>query len=261
MKEIESIRRQSKSRRVLLLGLGITMALGGVVGLLLPILPGLPLLIAGTVLLSRECPSFHRVLEKYQVRFSDVRRHLASWLKPHEAWGTRFPRPASDSSMVPAIASNSVSQEKSRAAPEVRSARKRNSSCAKAVAAGSEILIFDHNLEDLPWHAAPFEARGFEVYKCTSIESALRCIEREELDFALVDQGSAAFEGLRVIRHLVRYNPHAPFVVLTREPDVQCYQQAFSQGAVDYLEKPVPLAEINWMIDRFLSLPATEEGR
>jgi hypothetical protein len=28
-----------------------------------------------------------------------------------------------------------------------------------------------------------------------SIESAMRCIEREEFDIALVDQGSAAFEG------------------------------------------------------------------
>jgi hypothetical protein len=40
---------------------------------------------------------------------------------------------------------------------------------------------------------------GFEVHKCMSIESAMRCIEREEFDIAVVDQGSPAFEGRRVI--------------------------------------------------------------
>jgi hypothetical protein len=58
-----------------------------------------------------------------------------------------------------------------------------------------KVLIFDEDIETIVRHAEPFEAQGFEVHKCMSIESAMRCIEREEFDIALVDQGSAAFEG------------------------------------------------------------------
>jgi DNA-binding response OmpR family regulator len=110
------------------------------------------------------------------------------------------------------------------------------------------VLIFDENIEDLGRYAEPFEVRGFEVHRCMSVEAAMRCAEREELDFALVDQGSPAFEGLRVIRHLVRYNPQTPFVVVTRRKDMLCCQQALALGAMDYLEKPVSGAQMSCVI-------------
>ena len=113
------------------------------------------------------------------------------------------------------------------------------------------VLIFDEDVEDLARQAEPFEAHGFEVYKCTSIETAMRCIEREELDFALIDQVSPAFEGIRVVRHLVRYNLRTPFIVVARCKDIRCLQQALALGAMDYWGKPVISAEMNWLIERY----------
>ena len=121
--------------------------------------------------------------------------------------------------------------------------------------AARKVLIFDEDIEDLTRHAEPFEAHGCEVHKCMSVETAMRSIEREEFDFALVDQGSTAFEGLRVIRHLVRYNLHIPFIVITRWKDGMCYQQALTLGATDYLEKPVSSAEMNWIIKNRFGSP------
>jgi DNA-binding NtrC family response regulator len=115
-----------------------------------------------------------------------------------------------------------------------------------------KVLIFDEHLEDLTQLAEPFEAQGFEVHKCMSVETAKRCVEREEFDFALVDQGAPVFEGLRVLRHLVRYNLRTPFVVVAQHKDLQCYQQALALGAVDYLEKPVPKAEMDRIIHDYL---------
>jgi ActR/RegA family two-component response regulator len=109
-------------------------------------------------------------------------------------------------------------------------------------------LIFDEDIEDLARHAEPFEAHGFEVHKCMSVEAAMRSIEREEFEFALVDQGSSAFEGCRVIRHLARYSSHTPFVVVARRKEMACCQQALALGATDYLEKPVPRAEMDRII-------------
>ena len=112
----------------------------------------------------------------------------------------------------------------------------------------SKVLIFDEDIEDLARAAEPFEAHGFEVHKCTTVEAAMRSIEREEFAFALVDQGSPAFEGLRVIRHLARYNSPTPFVVVARRKEMVCCQQALALGATDYLEKPVLRAELNLII-------------
>jgi ActR/RegA family two-component response regulator len=55
----------------------------------------------------------------------------------------------------------------------------------KTLGAARKVLIFDEDIEDLTRHAEPFEARGCEVHKCMSVETAMRCIEREEFDFAL----------------------------------------------------------------------------
>lgn len=125
---------------------------------------------------------------------------------------------------------------------------------AETLRAPRKILIFDEDAGDLSRHAEPFEAHGFEVHRCMSVEAAMRCVEREEFDFALVDQGSTAFEGLRVIRHLVRYNLRTPFIVVARCRDALCCQRALALGAMDYLQKPIPRAEMHWIIDTYFAI-------
>lgn len=126
---------------------------------------------------------------------------------------------------------------------------------ARMLRATRKVLVFDQDVIDLARHSEPFEARGFEVHKCMSVETAMRCVEREDFDFVLVDQGSPGFEGIRVIRHLVRYNSPAPFVVIAQRKDSLCHQKALALGAMDYLEKPVSGAEIDRIIEKYLVSP------
>jgi ActR/RegA family two-component response regulator len=121
-----------------------------------------------------------------------------------------------------------------------------------------KVLIFDEDIEDLARAAEPFEAHGFEVHKCTTVEAAMRSVEREQFEFALVDQGSTAFEGRRVIRHLARYNSHTPFVVVAGCKEMACCQQALALGATDYLEKPVPRARLNQIIECYFGNSLTK---
>ena len=118
-----------------------------------------------------------------------------------------------------------------------------------------KVLIVDADLESLGGHAAPFEARGFEVHKCASYETALRSVEREDFDLSLIDQGSPAFEGRRLIRHLIRYSPGARFIVLARFVYPHCYLEAMDLGAMNYLEKPVSALDMDHIIDDCLSDP------
>jgi two-component system OmpR family response regulator len=117
------------------------------------------------------------------------------------------------------------------------------------------VLIFDEDLQDLTRHATPFEDQGFEVHKCASLEAALRAIERENFQLALVDQGFPTREGFRVVRHLIRYSPYTPFLMLTRHNDMKAYLEALDMGAADYLEKPVPHKQLNELIRCHLLAP------
>ena len=115
-----------------------------------------------------------------------------------------------------------------------------------------KVLIFNENIEELALYAEPFEAQGFEVYKCGSVESAMRCVEREDFSLALVDQGTSEFEGHPVIRHLVRYSFPVRIILLGRGNGVECLQQASELGAAEWLEKPVSISKINRIIRDFL---------
>jgi DNA-binding response OmpR family regulator len=137
----------------------------------------------------------------------------------------------------------------------MRQRTEENANEAEMLPTTRKVLIFDQDVIDLARHSEPFEAHGFEVHKCMSVETAMRCVEREDFDFALADQGSPGFEGIRVIRHLVRYNSPTPFVVIARRKEALCHQKALALGAMDYLEKPVSSAEIDWIIEKYLVSP------
>jgi ActR/RegA family two-component response regulator len=123
------------------------------------------------------------------------------------------------------------------------------------------VLLFDTNPTDLIRQAEPLEARGFDVCKCMTVETALRCVEREDFEFAVVDQGSRAFESLRVLRHLVRYNLRTRFVVVAEQEDPRCRDDAFALGAADYLQKPLSTMKLNSILQKcFGSLAGHTRG-
>jgi len=124
-----------------------------------------------------------------------------------------------------------------------------------------KVLVFDQDMEDLTRHSEAFEANGFAVHKCLSVERAIRFVERKRVDFALIDLGSSALEGLRVFRHLVRYNPRVPSVVTTQSGDTAGCREAFTMGAMECLEKPVSGADLDGVIQKYLVSPVKHRDR
>ena len=70
------------------------------------------------------------------------------------------------------------------------------------------------------------------------------CLEAEPFDFVVVSQGTQAFEGRTVLDRAMRLDRRRPVLVLTRCISMQCYLEAMQMGAIDYLEKPVPPADL-----------------
>jgi len=229
---------QTPLLRFALAPLGWILALVGIAGLFLPVLPGVLLIVAGALLV-RPRRSWMNLAEKYRAQYPVLDRafkQFSAWVetsKPHRERFGKF-----------LIAFNTLKisgwrWRLSHGKTKMREELQHSADDTEIPYATRKVLVYDDDTGDLAEAAEPFEAHGFEVHKCTTIEAAMRSVEREEFDFALVDQGSPAFEGRRIIRHLVRYDPQACFVVVTRCQDVLCSQQALALGAMDYFEKPV----------------------
>lgn len=207
------ILKKEKSSRSVLVVLGWILLLGGALGTVLHFVAGVILMTAGAFILNRQHGWLRQTVDKCRARFPGLAR---AWSQIERA-----------------------EQQDVRDAEGFRRSRK--------------ALIFDGNTEELALYSKPFEDEGVEVHKCASIESAMRCVEREQFDFALVDQVSPTFEGRRVIRHLVRYNWPMPFVVIARDNDIQCVREALELGAVECLEKPISAPKLIAIVQRFLA--------
>ena len=259
MEEIGITKSQNPLLRIAVVALGWILILGGIVGLFVPIIPGAVLIIVGALMVKPQGAWLRRMLERCRVRFrvsAPAFRRFSAWSESRQSLFKKNPADSGAQFEVEMAHRGCMKVPPDRA--KMRQATQQNVGEAETLCNMRNVLIFDEDIEDLARHAEPFEAHGFEVHKCMSVEAAMRSVEREEFEFALVDQGSSAFEGRRVIRHLVRYNSHTPFVVVTRRKEAACCQQALALGATDYLEKPVPSTEMNRIIECYIGSSLTK---
>jgi two-component system response regulator RegA len=95
--------------------------------------------------------------------------------------------------------------------------------------------------------------RGFDVSVAHSFESAVKAIEGEAPEFAVVDLKLPDQSGLKLVGQLKAADPHTRIVVLTGHGSIPTAIEAIKLGATYYLVKPVDA-------DTVVSAFAREDG-
>jgi DNA-binding NtrC family response regulator len=108
----------------------------------------------------------------------------------------------------------------------------------------TKVLLVDEDAGDLRILRLILEGQGLEVRTCTSYEAGIKHLEEEAFDFVVVSQGTQAFEGRQVLDRAQQLDRQRPVLVVTRSIDMACYLEAMQMGAIDYMEKPVPPADL-----------------
>lgn len=110
-----------------------------------------------------------------------------------------------------------------------------------------KVLLISEDLWDLLSYSATLTALGYEVEMCGSYDNAAGRIARGSFDLVVLSQGSGAFEGRQVLKHIAESNRQTPIIVVARSLDIHCYLEAMELGAADYLEKPEP-KDLGWVL-------------
>ncbi len=113
-------------------------------------------------------------------------------------------------------------------------------------------MVVDQDRTDLRSYTGVLRNMGFDVKPFTNYQEAARCLEQESVDFVFVNQGSMAFEARGVVQRALARNRRTPVVVLTHSVDIACYLEAMQLGAVDYVEKPLAPAEMEYIVTSHL---------
>ena len=100
-----------------------------------------------------------------------------------------------------------------------------------------KILIVDDEQEIADLVALYLENENFQVFKFYSAKEALRCIENETLDMAILDVMLPDMNGFQICRK-IREKYNYPIIMLTAKGEEMDKITGLTLGADDYITKP-----------------------
>jgi signal transduction histidine kinase len=128
-------------------------------------------------------------------------------------------------------------------------------------AAGGRILIVDDVADNRAILGRRFQRRGYAIAEAERGGTALEMIERESFDVVLLDVMMPDMNGLEVLRRIrVNHSPsELPVIMVTGKTESQDIVQALSEGANDYITKPVDFAVANLRVSTQVARKQAEE--
>jgi len=91
---------------------------------------------------------------------------------------------------------------------------------------------------------------GHDVVMCEDGHAALKALEKQPFDAAIVDLRMPGLSGWDVIDHIKKVSPETEVIISTGHGDVDAAIQAVRMGAYDFLRKPCKLVEISAALKR-----------
>jgi DNA-binding NtrC family response regulator len=119
--------------------------------------------------------------------------------------------------------------------------------------ASAKILVADDEENFLRLALRTLKKEGYDVRTAKDGKKALKCVESEPFDLALLDLQMPGIDGLTTLKEIKRRYPHLKVIMITAYPSPGTQSESRRAGACDYLIKPVDIFELKAAIRRALS--------
>lgn len=103
----------------------------------------------------------------------------------------------------------------------------------------SEVLIVDDEVYVCKTLRKFFEGRGYQVKEAHSGQAALDSYSESRPDVVFLDIRMPGMDGIETLRKLKKIDPEAGVVMLTAVHEEDIALKAMTEGAFDYITKPV----------------------
>lgn len=125
----------------------------------------------------------------------------------------------------------------------------------KLVVAGAEgtrgdILVVDDEPTLLRGISRLLSDKGYNVVCERDGEAALSTFRGKEFDVIVTDIAMPNMDGIQLLRQLREHDADVPVVLITGEPAVSTAVKALEYGAFHYLTKPIPLGNLEEVVDK-----------
>jgi DNA-binding NtrC family response regulator len=93
--------------------------------------------------------------------------------------------------------------------------------------------------------------RGYAVRTALNGQEALKLVEKEPSDLALIDIRMGPVDGISLLDEIKQRMPDMKVIMMTAYPTNDSRRHAFGKGASAYFTKPIDLQELLSTIDGF----------
>ena len=115
------------------------------------------------------------------------------------------------------------------------------------------ILIVDDNDAHRKLYSDVAKETGAETLTASSPDEAFRLMKNNEINMIISDVRMPGTDGITFLKKARETGCSMPFLLVTAYPAIKDAVSALKLGAVDYLEKPVDLAELSAVIKETLN--------
>lgn len=106
------------------------------------------------------------------------------------------------------------------------------------------LLLVDDEVGYLEVLSKRLTRRGYKVTTASSGTEAIRALRQWEFDLAVVDLKMEDMDGIEVLKVFKKMDPSLRVIMLTGHGSERAARDGISQGAFDYLIKPVGLERL-----------------
>ena len=117
----------------------------------------------------------------------------------------------------------------------------------------AKILAVDDEENFLHLLSHTLQKEGYAVRTATDGQEAMRRLEQEQFDLALIDIRMTPIDGLAVLGDIKKRYPHTKVIMITVYPSVETRSLSLQRGAERYLIKPIEIQELKKTIREMLS--------
>jgi two-component system NtrC family response regulator len=114
--------------------------------------------------------------------------------------------------------------------------------------APDRLLVVDDDPAQRELLAGFLRDQGFEVEEAGDGVAAQELLERDGIDLVLADLKMPRLDGAGLLRVSRQINPEVAFVLVTAHGSVRSAVESLRDGACDYLQKPLELAEVEHVV-------------
>ena len=127
--------------------------------------------------------------------------------------------------------------------------------------ADGRILVVDNEPRMVDSLKTLLSLEGYDVVGENDSSEVVNILDKSEFDLVIADIKMPGLDGIELLRHVRRRDPHMEVVLITGYASLESAKEAIDEGAFGYLTKPLELDELKLVVARSIEKRRVEMER